>query len=125
MASKQHIAPERSKDADLENPDNWDFARAERRPGTKQGRAVISVAFPREELEIIAEAAEQRATTVSAFIREAALEKAAPRSRILYLTVTGTMQTQPLPAGSAIFISPLGVGIASELAPERTVAVTH
>ena len=63
-------------DKELQSPENWDFASAERRKPTRQGRAVVSVAFQREEFERVAAAAVRDGKSVSSFIRGAALDKA-------------------------------------------------
>jgi uncharacterized protein (DUF1778 family) len=61
-------------DKALQSEGNWDYDRAERRPGRKP-RAVVSVAFSREDFERVASAAEQSGMKVSEFIREAALSR--------------------------------------------------
>ena len=63
-------------DTELQDPGTWDFESGERRPGTARGRAVVSVAFPREDFERVAKCAEQTGKRLSEFIREAAVEKA-------------------------------------------------
>ena len=60
---------------DIESADTWDFENAESRPGIKPSRAVVSVAFPREDFERVAEAAESAEMNVSEFIRRAALNE--------------------------------------------------
>lgn len=62
---------------ELEDPTSWDYEGGERRPGAKQARAVVSVAFPRADFERVSECAEQLGMRTSEFIREGALEKAA------------------------------------------------
>ena len=61
---------------ELQNPDNWDFEKAEAKPGVKRGRAVVSVAFSRDDFERVAEFAEAFGMKVSEFIRGAALDRA-------------------------------------------------
>jgi len=60
---------------ELEDPATWEAA-GEAHPAVASPRAVVSVAFPREEFGRVAEAARARGMTLSAFIREAALERA-------------------------------------------------
>jgi hypothetical protein len=60
----------------LENPESWDFPRAERRPGLKGTRAIVSVAFARDDFQRVADAAKEGGQRTSEFIRQAALEKA-------------------------------------------------
>ena len=62
-------------DHNLQNPNNWDFENAEKRPGVKKPRAVVSVAFSREDFERVAEHAEHLGMKISEFIRNAALEQ--------------------------------------------------
>jgi hypothetical protein len=61
----------------LSNADEWDFENAERQPGAKNPRAVVSVAFGRRDFERVSECAERSKKRTSEFIREAALEKVA------------------------------------------------
>ncbi len=60
----------------LEDPDNWDYDRAERRPGVIGAQAVVSVTFGREDLDIVTQCAEALGMRTSEFIRQAALERA-------------------------------------------------
>lgn len=71
---------------DLENPENWDFEKAERHPPVKGPRVIVSVAFPRDAYEQVARSAQQRGMRVSEFIREASLEKAAHSTEHATLT---------------------------------------
>lgn len=66
-----------AKREDLENPEEWAFERAQRRSNTRRPRAVVSVAFSRDDFERIGEAAESLNMKVSEYIRTAALELAA------------------------------------------------
>jgi hypothetical protein len=61
----------------LRSTDEWDFENPERRSGTKNSRAVVSVAFGRSDFERVSECAERSKKRTSEFIREAALEKVA------------------------------------------------
>ena len=60
----------------LQDPANWDFERAEKRPGVKKTRAVVSVAFSQEDYDDVLDAAERRGMRTSEFIRSAALDRA-------------------------------------------------
>ena len=62
---------------ELQDEEAWDSDRAERRPGNKQARAVVSVAFSRQDFERVSECARLVGRRLSEFIREAALERAA------------------------------------------------
>jgi hypothetical protein len=59
----------------LQNSDNWDWEAAESKRGNRKHRAVVSVAFTREDFEQIGLYAESVGQSVSALIREAVLEK--------------------------------------------------
>jgi predicted DNA binding CopG/RHH family protein len=61
---------------ELENPENWDFEKVQSHPGVKKPRAVVSVAFSREDFEKVEEQAEKLGVNLSRFVREAALERA-------------------------------------------------
>ena len=63
---------------DLESSVNWDLDKAEPVRRTKPARAVVSVAFRREDFEIVSAAAERAGMRTSEFIRTAALEKVKP-----------------------------------------------
>ncbi len=62
-------------DEELQEPQNWDWETAATHAPAKQPRAVVSVAFLRQDFEQLAAYARQEGRTVSAVIREAALEK--------------------------------------------------
>ena len=57
----------------LQDKQTWDWDRAEARPARKKARAVVSVAFNREDFETVALYAEHAHMKVSEFIRSAAL----------------------------------------------------
>jgi len=58
---------------ELKNAENWDWDRAERRAGRKKPRAVVSVAFNRDDFETVAHYAERAHMKLSEFIRFAAI----------------------------------------------------
>lgn len=69
---------------ELQDTKNWDWERAEQRPGDKPSkRVVVSVAFSREEFEAIAEGARRIGMKTSEFIRHAALDRAKSNSDTL------------------------------------------
>jgi len=94
------------KPRDLEGVETWDYQNAVRKPGVKTARVVVSVAFPRNDFERIAQHAEQVGKKTSEFIREAALEKAASQA--------GLAEFHPSGAGSGTFL------ISSQLPPVAT-----
>jgi hypothetical protein len=59
----------------LENPDVWDFDRAESRPPVRGRRSIVSVALLPADLEVISKCAQEAGMKLSEFIREAALDK--------------------------------------------------
>jgi hypothetical protein len=63
---------------DLQNPETWDFEHAEKQEGRKARRAVVSVAFHREDFHRVADAAQRAGMTTSEFIRNATLKKLYP-----------------------------------------------
>jgi hypothetical protein len=65
---------------ELENPKTWDWERAETRPGRKKPRAVVSVAFKRDDFETVALCAERAQMRISEFIRSAVLDCAAGKN---------------------------------------------
>jgi hypothetical protein len=75
MAKLKSASP-RHDEASLQDPGTWDFASAHRHPPAKRGRAVVSVAFPREDFELVAGQAERERKKLSEFIREAAVARA-------------------------------------------------
>ncbi|MGD0115090.1 MAG: hypothetical protein ABSC13_03690 [Dehalococcoidia bacterium] len=60
-------------DKELKNPKSWDWEQAERRVGRKKPRAVVSVAFKREDFDSVAHFAERAGMKLSEFIRSAAI----------------------------------------------------
>jgi hypothetical protein len=65
----------------LEDPEEWDSEQAEVRPPSKSARAVVSVAFPRDDFDRVSDAARSEGMKTSEFIREAALARAAHQQR--------------------------------------------
>ena len=63
------------KNTELENVGEWDWQTAETRRPAKQRRSIVSVAFDRADFDRVAACAGHQWTTVSGFIRTAALEK--------------------------------------------------
>ncbi len=62
---------------EIQNPDNWDFEHAERGKRTRAPRAIVSVAFSREDFEKVGRCAEQLGMRTSEFIRDSAVTRAA------------------------------------------------
>ncbi|MEA2598322.1 MAG: hypothetical protein QOF01_4791 [Thermomicrobiales bacterium] len=62
---------------ELQDPDTWDFDQAEEHRPTERARAVVSVAFQRDDYDAVSEAARDEGMKVSEFIRDAALARAA------------------------------------------------
>jgi hypothetical protein len=71
---------------ELHNPESWDWERAESRPGRKKRRAVVSVAFNREDFDMVAAFAERAGMKLSQFIRSAAIGCAEGKMLLVFLT---------------------------------------
>ena len=65
-------------DEELERPEAWDDEGLQRHEGRKSRRAVVSIAFAREDFETVVQAARRIGETTSEFIRRAALNRAQP-----------------------------------------------
>ena len=61
---------------ELQNPDNWAFEHAEKGKRTRAPRAIVSVAFSREDFEKVGRCAEQLSMRTSEFIRDSAVARA-------------------------------------------------
>jgi hypothetical protein len=61
---------------ELENPNTWDFERAETKEPVKPSRVVVSVSFRNEDFSIVSEYAKRHGLKISEFIREAAIKEA-------------------------------------------------
>lgn len=80
--------------AELQSPETWGDTEETVQRATKPSRAVVSVAFSREDFETIAESARQQGMKTSEFIRRSALEKAAPsQSGARVVSVSGGVYT--------------------------------
>lgn len=71
---------------ELQNTENWDFEHVQKGRRTRPQRAIVSVAFSREDFEKVGKCAEQLGKRTSEFIREAALEKAECEGRLAVLS---------------------------------------
>ena len=77
---------------DLDREDAWDFEGAKNRPGVKGARAVVSVAFARDDLQLVSEEAERCGMRVSEFIRTAAVKEAhGQRNRTTVFSTSGSL----------------------------------
>ncbi len=114
---------------DLENPDNWDYDNAQKRPGTRNRRSVVSVGFTREDFEKVSQLAEQLGVTVSGFIRYATLEKLTLQTSGPSLTSTDPVTFAIQPVSTTRFrlastypegdIRPVDLLTATEATPAR------
>ncbi len=66
----------------LKSSEEWDYERTDRILPRKKARAVVSVAFSREDLELVGEHAERLGQKISAYIRQAAVEKASAHAQV-------------------------------------------
>jgi hypothetical protein len=88
--------------ADLQDPDSWDYERAIELPASKKPRAVVSVAFAREDFERVAMAARRDGKKISEFVRDAAIgQVASPGAR-------ATLMVSSAGAGSLIVTGGFG-----------------
>lgn len=85
---EKNMGRDRKEEEDLQNPDNWDFEQAEEQLPVRRARAVVSVAFSRDDFERIADFAESNDMKISEMIRNAALDRVSDRVRTVYLGAT-------------------------------------
>lgn len=74
---------------DLEKSDSWDFDNAVEHPPVRGRRAVVSVAFPRDDFQLVSGTAANLGMKTSEFIRKAAVEKANAPAEILSIAWSG------------------------------------
>lgn len=75
---------------ELQDAGSWEEAGAITQPTGKAPRAIVSVAFPREDFERVAAQAQLAGMKTSEFIRQAAMEKASPpRHEARVLAISG------------------------------------
>jgi hypothetical protein len=112
---------------DLQNPEHWDYERAERRPAAKAGRAVVSVAFPRDDFQLVANAADREGERLSEFVRKAAVARARdqePRPALASVSGGGygiaLYADRPVSASGAsgVVINSSGFSMRSAMSPE-------
>ncbi len=83
---------------ELQDEESWDDE-GEVRPAVKPQRAVVSVAFSRDDFERVATYARRHGMKTSEFIRNAALSEVTKQpSRLRVHSVSGSFQTVYLPA---------------------------
>ena len=101
--------------ARMEDAGYWDADRDENHAPAKKGRAILSVAFSREDFDRVAEVAEEAHMRVSEFVRGAALEKAARDFS------TGRVASYSYNIACVVYASPIevtGTSIPSIFKPE-------
>lgn len=82
----------------LEAAETWSDDEGVVRPAVKHQRAIVSVAFAREDLDRVSEHAERHGLKTSEFIRSAALaEVARTPQRLRFLSVSGGFNTVYVP----------------------------
>ena len=80
---------------ELQSPDAWEVGGEVVQPSPKPARAVVSVALPREDFEAVVETAKRLGMKTSEFMRQAAIEKARPKTgEARVLAVTGQVFTR-------------------------------
>ena len=70
----------------LQDRESWDWELAESRPARKKPRAVVSVAFNRDDFDTVAAFAERAGMKLSEFIRSAAIGCAEGKTLVVFLT---------------------------------------
>lgn len=92
----------RQEPNEREDAKAWDWEHAESRPAGKRPRAVVSVAFNRDDFELVAGFAERAGMKLSEFIRSAAIGCAEGKMLVVFLTAgnvdSGGGGLLPLPA---------------------------
>lgn len=87
---------------DFQDPTFWDADAAEERPAVKNPRAVVSVAFRREDYERVCEAAQRAEMRVSEYIREMALGRSPrPKLAVGRLQASGGLRTDNFTGAAA------------------------
>jgi len=61
---------------ELPDPETWDFENAVTLPPVKNPRAIVSVAFPGDDFDMVSDAADRLGMRLSEFIRRAAIDHA-------------------------------------------------
>jgi hypothetical protein len=85
--------------AELQDPRNWEDTDDEIRPPVKAPRAVVSVAFARDDFLRVTEQARRLGMKTSEFIRKAALDQVDPRGgHSVVRSVSGNVQTKNVSA---------------------------
>ena len=74
---------------ELQDPEDWDDEHDEILPPAKAPRAVVSVAFPRQDFARVAERARRQGMTTAEFIREAVLDRIAQPEEATPVAVAG------------------------------------
>ena len=79
---------------ELQGPETSEDTDEPVQPATRTARAVVSVAFARDDFETVVAAAKQHGMKTSEFIRRAAMEKTSLKSQqAQVLVVSGSIQT--------------------------------
>lgn len=88
----------------LRNAETWDIDQAVVSPGTRKPRAVVSVAFARDDFERVAIAAQRGGMKTSEFIRTASLEKATVVTRVTLFGIAGTSYGGVITNANVVFV---------------------
>lgn len=79
--------------AELQDPATWEDETEAVRPAVKSLRAIVSVAFSREDFENVADYAKRHGMKISEFIRQAALDRMTPQQGGGVVSVSGPVHT--------------------------------
>ncbi len=89
----------------LRNAETWDIDQAMVSPGVQKPRAVVSVAFSRDDFERVAHAAQRSDMKTSEFIRTASLEKATAATSVSVFGLAGTSHGGVITNANAVAIA--------------------
>lgn len=107
---------------ELQSDETWDHDRGELRPPVKNRRTVVSVAFPRDDLETVGRAAEQQRMKLSEFIRRAAVDQAVTRAVVTSIVWEGTTSSGPFFISSGVVRGTAGPPLIEEKQTVENVA---
>ena len=83
--------PVDKEEEELMDPESWDDDSLVVRQPTKKPRAIVSVAFPSADFELVSAKAREQGATVSGYIRTAALEHAKSPVTSVVWSATGSV----------------------------------
>lgn len=80
---------------ELQDPETWESTDNDKRPPVKSGRAIVSVAFSRNDFELVSEVARESGMKTSEFIRDAAIRRALEKTAGSFVvSVSGAVRNE-------------------------------